>query len=400
MEKKPEPILKGDLGENGGKFVFTSFEEAQQWVLKERQFWQWFPNEARNDRHLQDLWNRITNLISQVEQDLNKGAPHKADPTWKGHSTELSQRILSTYSGSKNALPHSKSAKAKLIEELRVVAPTSAAYATAYFMGSNSQPVQAIAFRGLFEAFLFDEGLLAKGARENANAEIRALRDLRTEWDNSVGSFRTDSTILHNQFVDAKNKADTLLTEQGTAHGELVKGHGEAFAKAVEEGKTKLKEIGDAYNSFMVLQAPVTYWEGEQTRHQGLADKYGMRSAVFGVVVMAAVAFTVWLVVGDETAIGKIPLWRIGALIAIVTGVIWIERILVRMYLSHAHLATDAGERVAMAKTYLALVSDGKVTDDKDRRVILDALFRKATTGIVKDDGAPPSIFEAITRQR
>lgn len=190
------------------------------------------------------------------------------------------------------------------------------------------------------------------------------------------------------------------MIEQREAHGELVKGHSEAFTKTVEEGNTKLKEIGDAYNSFMVLQAPVTYWEGEQTRHQRLTDYYGRRSAVFGVVVMAAVVFAVWLVVGEETAIGKIPLWRIGALIAIVTGVIWIERILVRMYLSHAHLATDAGERVAMAKTYLALVRDGKVSDEKDRRVILDALFRKATTGIVRDDAAPPSLFEAITRHR
>jgi len=142
-------------------------------------------------------------------------------------------------------------------------------------MGRNMQPVQAIAFRGIVEAYLFDEGLLEKGVRENANSEIRALRDLRAEWDNTIGSLKTDATIVQNQFVDAKDRADSLLTDQQRAHGELMKGHGEAFAKVLDEGKTKLKEIGDTYNSFMILQAPVTYWEGEQTRHQSLARRYG-----------------------------------------------------------------------------------------------------------------------------
>lgn len=400
MEKKPEPILEIDLGENGGKAIFTSFEEAQQWVQKENQFWNWFPNEARSDQNLNDLWNHIKGLLSRMQKELNNAGPNVSDPTWKGFASSLKQRIADCYGATKNALPHSESARARFIEELKKGAPLSAAYAAAYFMGRNMQPVQAIAFRGIVEAYLFDEGLLEKGVRENANSEIRALRDLRTEWDNTIGSLKTDATIVQNQFVDTKDKADSLLTDQQKAHGELMKGQGEAFARTLDEGKTKLKEIEDTYNSFMVLQAPVTYWEGEQTRHQDLAKHYGKRSTVFGIIVIIAIFLAVRLMVGEETVIGKIPLWHIGSLIAIVTGVIWIERILVRMYLSHAHLATDAGERVAMAKTYLALVRDGKVTDDKDRRVILDALFRKATTGIVKDDGAPPSLFEMMPRQR
>jgi len=79
MEKKPEPILEVDLGENGGKAIFTSFEEAQQWVQKENQFWIWFPNEARSDQNLGDLWTHIRGLFSRMEKELSNARPHVSD---------------------------------------------------------------------------------------------------------------------------------------------------------------------------------------------------------------------------------------------------------------------------------------------------------------------------------
>jgi hypothetical protein len=52
-----------------------------------------------------------------------------------------------------------------------------------------------------------------------------------------------------------------------------------------------------------------------------------------------------------------------------------IVRILVRLLLSNIHLLTDAGERVTMVQTYLALLKRGKLKDD-ERMFILQTLFR------------------------
>jgi hypothetical protein len=35
---------------------------------------------------------------------------------------------------------------------------------------------------------------------------------------------------------------------------------------------------------------------------------------------------------------------------------------------------------------------------DEDKQLILKVLFRRAPTGIVKDDAMPPSVLDAVTR--
>jgi hypothetical protein len=51
-----------------------------------------------------------------------------------------------------------------------------------------------------------------------------------------------------------------------------------------------------------------------------------------------------------------------------------------------------------MVQTYLALIEGGKLTNGEDRQLILQALFRPASDGIVKDEGIPASFFEVLTR--
>jgi hypothetical protein len=91
--------------------------------------------------------------------------------------------------------------------------------------------------------------------------------------------------------------------------------------------------------------------------------------------------------------------WRVAMLVLIGLFAVWGVRLVVRMFLSHLHLATDAGERVVMARTYLSLLEGDRLASKEDRQLILQALFRPASDGIVKDEGIPPSALEFLTRQ-
>ena len=74
-------------------------------------------------------------------------------------------------------------------------------------------------------------------------------------------------------------------------------------------------------------------------------------------------------------------------------------RILVRMFLSNLHLATDAAERRTMILTYLSMSREGAEFTKDDKKLIVQHLFRSASDGLVKDDAAPPTIFEMLTRK-
>ena len=90
--------------------------------------------------------------------------------------------------------------------------------------------------------------------------------------------------------------------------------------------------------------------------------------------------------------------WKFSVLVLVGVLGIWVVRLVIRMWLSHAHLATDADERVTMVQTYLALLEDGKMTKDEDRALVLTPLFRPAADGLVKDEGLPHPMLEMLTR--
>jgi len=63
-----------------------------------------------------------------------------------------------------------------------------------------------------------------------------------------------------------------------------------------------------------------------------------------------------------------------------------------------AHLGTDAVERVVMTQTYLALLEENRLTEEKDRSLVLGALFRPASDGMVKEENIPHPMLDAITQ--
>jgi hypothetical protein len=90
--------------------------------------------------------------------------------------------------------------------------------------------------------------------------------------------------------------------------------------------------------------------------------------------------------------------WQLGTFLMLAVICIWAIRLLVRIFLSNMHLENDAGERVTMAKTYLALIRSDSLSKEGNIDTVLAALFRPTGDGIVKDEGLPPSTLELFTK--
>ena len=58
------------------------------------------------------------------------------------------------------------------------------------------------------------------------------------------------------------------------------------------------------------------------------------------------------------------------------------------MCMSCYHQARDAEERSKLASFYLALIEKGAVTD-KERALVINSLFSRADTGLLKGDSTP-----------
>lgn len=70
----------------------------------------------------------------------------------------------------------------------------------------------------------------------------------------------------------------------------------------------------------------------------------------------------------------------------LITLVIWVSRILLKLTFSNLHLKEEAHEKETMILTYLALINDGGGLENEDRKLILEAIFRPSTNGLIKDE--------------
>ena len=74
--------------------------------------------------------------------------------------------------------------------------------------------------------------------------------------------------------------------------------------------------------------------------------------------------------------------------ITIISFLAYGMRSLNKLMFSSFHLARDAEERKKLTYVYLALKEQGAV-DKEDRHIILQSLFSRAETGLLKDESSP-----------
>ena len=151
------------------------------------------------------------------------------------------------------------------------------------------------------------------------------------------------------------------------------------------------------------MKHPVRLWAAREKYHK-IQSSFASRGVLaIGVIFIVCLAFFV-LFAGDFVANAFIrtdcsfadingcggvspkgPL-VLGAVFFITTMIVWLMRVLMRVFLSERHLALDAAERRAFAETYLALLKGDQVMPEHEA-LILNSLFRPTQDGIIKDDG-------------
>jgi hypothetical protein len=223
----------------------------------------------------------------------------------------------------------------------------------------------------------------AKNSLTQAQNDLSEQRTLFQSEVERIQGFNTEELPRRQQEVigflhDAKNQVDTTLSDFNT----------------------RIEEIKNTFHTKMALEAPVTYWQKKSTHHL-------YNTIIFGTLTIISFFLVSWFLYhtlsdffGDTSTTHPVEYWRIGSFLLFASLGIWIVRIFVRLLLSNIHLRTDADERVTMIQTFLALASDGKIDTEKSLLIILEALFRPASTGVVRDDAAPASPLEMLTRTR
>lgn len=394
-ENEPPPVFELELGEHGNRLVFKTPEELRTWADQERAKWQWLNEAGRpmTDRiweNLEQFHNQLNNLWNEWIQNRTR------QPEVQRVFGQLKTVIEQHYKG--GPLLNSTSPAAEFIFELK--AKRSASVAAGAYAGMVAGKFQTGGeartelFDGLVEAFLFK-----REVDWTANAHQQAFNRLKTQYEAEMArqdarfkELEEKNRVLNVAFdAGLKEKSDTLQKLHGDQAAE--------FTKLIEQHVQKLDAIQKTYDKTLALQKPVKYWQTKEGYHRGRAKLFG---AVASVSVLAAGGGLTWLAYWALAGLSPSENpkhWQMGVLLLGAFFAVWLVRIFVRMLFSHLHLATDAAERRMMILTYLSMSRQGTQFAAEDQKLIVQHIFRSASDGLVKDDAAPPSIFEMMTRK-
>lgn len=414
----PQAYMSVDFGEHGGRYEWSTHEEAISWVSQLQSDWSWVQQgqnpTPRAWKAISNPLANVLNFLQQAWQYHQQGQTQNADNQVASASSTLESSVRTT----PWLLPNS--AQRRFVETLRDGGkPLEAAMIVSQWLGMDfaGAPIPPVV-SGLLQWELYERGI--KDRMETENAVLKGLAgDMQTALTHYREAERAQTArfdSLHGQIVEQ-------TTEQQNAFDAGQQDRSDGWKSQVDAAQTELDLIKKTYDEHMTLAAPVEYWEAKRRKHRlwsGIsfaAIAIGMGTAAIslhaelqsvGKAVTAGKAATAAAgakvqasgMTALQTISDSATTWHLGSFILLATLSFWFIRLLVRIFLSNLHLENDAAERVTMAKTYLALSRNDALPKGDNISTVLAALFRPTGDGIVKDEGVPPSTLEWFTKLR
>jgi hypothetical protein len=384
---------------DGSRLEFSSFDEIDTWLEKERAAQQWLDKGGQAaGGEVDNLRNSRASRYAGIRKRLDNW---RADPESAHARQNLSNAFTNlmgdhTFVGSGH--PFVLIASDIAIKD----GPVAASAALGTLLGVPCNP-STETIKGTLGAILRRDGIEPTSPQIVSNA----IQELNASATTTSAKQRAEWDALKLSATSQLDGTKTSFEQQTVAAHEKIATTIERINSEVNNAIFNIQATEAGYKTQMQLQAPVDYWNTKATAHrEAITGWFGSRSRLIYCASIGSLILIVVLLMLATSAVeiaerakGDTAIYlKFAAIGAIITTIVfWISRVLLRIYLSDRHLLTDAEERVAMIKTYLALSNEGKV-EAVDRALILAPLFRSASDGIVKDEGPDASVAGVLAK--
>ncbi|WP_284653294.1 DUF6161 domain-containing protein [Flavobacterium terrisoli] len=241
--------------------------------------------------------------------------------------------------------------------------------------------------------------------RNNEKLSLSKIRDKYNEYiteaEQQLNGYLSDAKDNLKEHFDT---VDKLKTEKNKNFEDWFTGVQGGFDTFFSNASDNIKTNEDLYKEKLRLEAPAKYWRDRAEKLKKEGNKH--LNWLIGVSIVATVLlFTLLMLLGTDYFKNAFSdnikgiKWSV-ILITIVSLLAFSIKILSKMTFSSFHLSRDAEEREQLTHFYLALKKDTTI-EPEERQLILQSLFSRADTGLLKEDSSPTmpttSIIEKFT---
>ncbi|PTX63081.1 hypothetical protein C8N46_102484 [Kordia periserrulae] len=236
---------------------------------------------------------------------------------------------------------------------------------------------------------------------KRSEAEKISLEKVREEFEELVK--KAENKLLNFE-GHSTEKFQTWFSDERRAYKDWISQTQKSFEEFDKKSKQTITDKEELYDKILQLKAPIKYWEerAEKLRAEGEKWMYWL----IGCSVVATVLLTVVLFFISNGTLkemfektGLAIRWSI-VFITLISFLAYGIRTFTRLMFSTYHLARDAEERKQLTYVYLALKEDKNI-DEKERHLVLQSLFSRSDSGLLKSDTSPTmpgNILEKLSK--
>lgn len=388
MISKETPIV---LTIAGSEKRFTSEARLQEFLQKRREFWSQFD------------FGGLQSPFRSIESTIDQNTAYKN--FWSDYQRHSDiNRLRSDINLSFSRLPPHTESEAKIIEKIYQTEGREIAAGALLAMIGHETPLNMqnkVLIEGVFAFFLHKSGFTKMGLAPHRASLAEILAEQADEFEKHVAETEDLQSVLKS----IRARADLAIENQASWTRESQAEFARNASALITDKISELERTEEAYLEAMKLDRPRAYWSEKGDGHRTKANKYRWRMftslSVSGLVAIAGLIVLFHVSIDLITSNPETE-WPI-SLFLLLTGMgfvgvsvlFWINRLIIRLFLSELHLAMDAEERVTMIESYLALNTEIDFPAEQ-RELVLRTIFRPTQDGIVKDDAAADPNLAAL----
>lgn len=410
-------MFEVDFGPNGGGAVkFKTRTDLNTYFQKQVSDWG-----TALSTTIDDTSGQFISTITNGWNSLLQFSSQYADPAYDQQVREQ----VAGYRNSSSLVVASRGDGLKLLEIAKKLGNSAAFGAWQFRTNYNFSSFHGNAAKGAIAYALLDFGAtnlsketlevaIANSAESFNVASQGFSKDLETK-SADLEKLTREKVSAFNALLESSTKSlEKLNSEYATIIEDTVRiksDQASAIEQHFKDTSKNLQTLRQSFETEMGIEAPVKYWKRKARIHRLKYDAWKETPLVWGVIGMIILAASVALSFKSTNDLivnyisfftTQIPNFTVsasdwlklatvvvgGTTLLLVTLYIWGIRFFLRMMMTEHHLSIDAEARATMAETYLALTKiDGTTTEE--RQIVLAALFKPVTDGIVRDDGLP-----------
>lgn len=286
------------------------------------------------------------------------------------------------------------SSQAKFILQLFEESPKMSNAAFQYFTTENNlRTTNKEEFIGTIRAMEFDKAYRSsyknkdlKSIEENRAAFETYLSEKEKEITQTLGEQKQHLELQTKEIVDRNNDRIEEFNEW------YDKYHSSSI-EFQNKSENDFKQFLKRYEENLELEAPARYWSQKAKSYKKDGDRFRTILIIsMSIILLFLIGILlmspdyIFNVVFERNSIALIR-WSIVFIVLISFFAVYIKALLKAMFSAY-HLSRDAEERRTLTLYYLSLLKSDRF-EKEDRNMIVQSLFSRTDTGLLKDDSSP-----------